>query len=304
MSTIKDHYGIHGQVPFIDVELTVDNQVYVDPHRIRLMGTPQPFADDACRAMDTFATEVARCVLSYRAADHRRGRDLLQHFNEPRETRLGMSAAGINGHGGAKVLGAAIWDSLAGPDLRPLLEIGILRKLEAVPVYVEGIGSDITSDLTTRIIFAALAAFTAEMVATYPEFRRHPEGMTRVQRPVWDEVNLRWRDEYFELPVAEGRPLVLVPEGWAENTLLMSHSRFFDVEVLSWAQNEQAFIRAGKVLKTPKNVLRLQPGLTRGRNTSIAVTMRAFRNSQVNLFDHFGDFVDEKYEPPHGRAAA
>ncbi|WP_328712287.1 hypothetical protein [Nocardia salmonicida] len=304
MSSIKDHYKIHGQVPFIDVELTVDNQMYVDPHRIRLMDTPQPFADDACRAMDIFTTEIASCVLSSNATDHRRGRDLLQHFNEPRETRLGMSAAGINGHGGAKVLGAAIWDSLAGPDLRPLLEIGILRKLEAVPVYVEGIGNDITSDLTTRIIFAALAAFTAEMVATYPEFRRHPEGMTTVQRPVWDGVNRRWRDEYFELPVAEGRPLVLVPEGWAGHTLLMSHSRFFDVEVLGWAQIEQAIIREGKVLKTPKTDLRRQPGLSRGRTTSIAVTMRAFHDSQVNLFDRFGDFVDGKWEPPHGLAAA
>ncbi len=304
MATIKDHYGIHGPVPFVNVELTVDNRIYVDPHRVRLMGTPQPFADDARRAMDTFATEVTRCVLSSNAADHRRGRDLLQHFNEPRETRLGMSAAGINGHGGAKVLGAAIWDSLVGPDLRPLHEIGILRKLEAIPVYIDGIGVDITSDLTTRIIFAQLAAFTAQMVAAYPEFRRHSEGVTTVQRPVWDSTDRRWRDVYIELPVADGRPLLLVPDGWAGRTLLMSHGRFYDVEVLGWAQVEQAIVREGKVLKTPKTELRRQTGLSRGRSTSIVVTTRAFRDSQVNLFDHFGAFVDGKWEPPNGQAAA
>ncbi|WP_328658645.1 hypothetical protein [Nocardia salmonicida] len=304
MAAISSHYGILGHVPFIDVELTVDNRLYVDPHRIRLMSGPEPHASDARKAMDTFTAEVARCVLSSNAADHRRGRDLLQHFNEPRETRLGMSVAGINGHGGAKLLGASIWDSLTGPDIRPLLEFGIFRELEAVPVYVEGIGNDITSDLTTRIIFAALVAFTAEMVAKYPEFRRHPEGMTTVQRPVWDGSERRWRDQFVELPVADGRPLLLVPEGWAGNSLMMSHGRFFDTEVLSWAQLEQAVFRDGRVLKTSKHDLRRQPGLSRGRSTTIAVTMRAFENEDVDLFARFRAYVDGKWEPPHRRTAA
>lgn len=42
MPTITTHYGITGPVPFVDVEVTADNRLYVDPHAIRLRRTPQP----------------------------------------------------------------------------------------------------------------------------------------------------------------------------------------------------------------------------------------------------------------------
>ena len=42
MPIITTHYGITGPVPFVDVEVTADNRLYVDPHAIRLRRTPQP----------------------------------------------------------------------------------------------------------------------------------------------------------------------------------------------------------------------------------------------------------------------
>lgn len=54
MPTITTHYGITGPVPFVDVEVTADNRLYVDPHAIRLRRTPQPFA--ASRACARWAS--------------------------------------------------------------------------------------------------------------------------------------------------------------------------------------------------------------------------------------------------------
>ena len=90
--------------------------------------------------------------------------DLLQHFEEPRETRLGYAAAGFSGHGGAAEVGTWIWEALT-TELEALLRVGILTQIEDLPLFVEGLAEDITSDLTTRIIFEPLSKFTASMVA-------------------------------------------------------------------------------------------------------------------------------------------
>ncbi|WP_329406010.1 hypothetical protein OG563_30565 [Nocardia vinacea] len=295
MPSICEYYRIMRPVPFVDVELTVDNLLFVDPHVIRLATGPQPFEDMAEYCMDTFFKEVTACVLSSSASENRRGLDLLQHFGEPRETRLGMSAAGINGHGGSTVIGSHIYDVLSGPDIEPLLRVGILREVEALALFVPGIDRDRCSDLTTRIIFAALARFTAEVVATHPEFKTRGGGMTTVIRQVWDPDLRLWMEKPVELPVAAGQPLLLVPTHWVRRTLLMSSGRFYGTEVLSWAQLEQAVVREGRTLKTPKWKLRQQAGLARGRSTNAAVTLRAFEQEETDLVANFKVMVDAKY---------
>ncbi|NCL77139.1 hypothetical protein AIIKEEIJ_06342 [Rhodococcus sp. YH1] len=67
------------------------------------------------------------------------------------------------------------------------------------------------------------------------------------------------------LPLAAGKPLRLVPRYWARPTLLVSAGRYYDTSVLSLAQAERSMVTlGGKVLKTPKDLLRTQPGLKRG----------------------------------------
>ena len=63
----------------------------------------------------------------------------------------------------------------------------------------------------------------------------------------------------------------------------MSAGRFYDTSVLSYAQLEQAVLsRDGKLLKTPKDLLKTQRALARGRATNLAVTRRAHERAIVN----------------------
>lgn len=94
--------------------------------------------------------------MSSNLAQRTKALGMLQRFNEASETRLGMAEVGFRGHGAAEDIGERIWTALT-TDLDALLEVGILKRLEHLPLFVEGVGKDLTSDVTTRIIFDSLA---------------------------------------------------------------------------------------------------------------------------------------------------
>ncbi|MGK9271581.1 hypothetical protein KXR83_11355 [Williamsia muralis] len=293
MKKITDVFGINRSVPFIDVAVDADNRIFVDPHAIRVLPQPDSHAIAALDCLDTFFGSVASCAMSTTASDRRRGVALLQRFTEPWETRLGMSADGFRGHGGSHEVGTWIWDALT-TDLAALLTVGVLAQLEDLPLFVEGVDRDITSDITTRIIFAALAAFTQEVLADYPEFSTGGHTLVTVERQIWDPALREWNMVQMELPQVDGDPLLLVPSNWARHNLLMSAKRFYETTVLSFAQDEQAVVTSrGKVSRTRKDLLKRQPALKRGRVTNLNVTRRAVANSQ-DLIEMFKLFVARK----------
>ncbi|MDP2012903.1 MAG: hypothetical protein Q8L05_01625 [Actinomycetota bacterium] len=305
MPTVTDYYGIDRSVPFVNVDIAADNRLYVDPRAIRLRREPQPYAAAAIECADTFLREVTRCVIDGTPTEMARGEDLLQHFVEPWETRLGMAVEGFRGHGGAEVVGTRIWTALT-DDVRALVRIGVLRQLEDLPLFVDGVDRDITSDVTTRIIFEPLARFTAAVIADYPEFSVGGHRVETFRRQVWDPAKCGWSEATVSLPVSGGRPLLLVPKGWARPSLLMSAGRYYETAVLSFAQLEQAVRAAdGKLLTTPKDRLRDQPGLGRGRATNLRITMKALSDEQ-DLIAAFKRFVDERFDPDevYGKSAA
>lgn len=290
MPTITQYYGISGPVPFIDVEVTADNRLYVDPHAIRLRKPGQPFADQALLCLDTFTGQVTEGILKGTPASLRRGEQLLQRFVEPWETRLGMSSRGFHGHGGGNIVGTWIWDVLTG-DVEALVRIGVLKHVEDLPLFVDGVDRDITSDITTRIIFDALVKFTAQMLVQYPEFTGGGHKVGTFTKQIWSTDALDWVDVEVTLPVADGKALLLVPTGWARPTLLMSAGRYYETSVLTFAQLEQAVVGSdGKLIKTPKDRLKKQTGLGRGRSTNLAVTIKAFEKGE-DLLVAFKAFV-------------
>lgn len=295
MPSITKNYGIKGPVPFHDVDVTSDNRLYVDPHAVRLRRDPQPFADEAIDCADTFLSEITGAIMKGTPASLRRGERLLQKFAEPWETRMGMAEEGFAGHGGSEVVGTWIWNTLC-EDVEALVRVGVLRQLEDLPLFVNGIGKDITSDVTTRIMFGPLARFTEDMLVKFPEFTSGGHKVGKFKRQVWNPAAREWDEETFTLPIANDKPLLLVPLGWARRNLLMSAGRYYETSVLSFAQFEQAVVGSdGKLITTPKDKLKTQPGLRRGRQTIFVVTRRAFENEQ-DLLQTFKAFVDGRYD--------
>lgn len=296
MPTISQHYKLKQPFEFLNVDIDNDNRLFLDPHAIRLEKGPSPFGRKARESMDSFFSEVVSCVRSPKKSNGIRGQDLLQHFNEPKETRLGMSRSGIDGHGAAEELGTRIWNALS-TDARALVGVGVLKLVEHIPLFVSEIDKDITSDITTRIIFEPLARFTQAMVKKYPEFTKGTHKTGNFEMQVWHVGQKKWSKKELELPVAAGRPLLLVPKHWARPSLLMASGRYYETLVLTFVQEELGTIdpATGKLTGYPsKEKLKKRPNYKRGRPTIVRITEDA-QSSGEDLVDRFRAFVARKY---------
>lgn len=295
-ATITTHFGIAEPVPFVDVNAYTDTRLFVDPRAVRLQGAPSPFVDEANWCTKTFFDEIRRCITSSSSSENQRALSLLQQFKEPKQTRLGLAKNGIEGHGGSAVVGRWIWETLSN-DANALLHVAVLKWVEDLPLFVEGVGNDITSDLTTRIIYGPLADFTGKMVASYPQLRAGNHKIVSSTHQVWNPVELEWETRSIELPSVDGVPLLLVPKNWVRGTLLMSATRYYETEMLSYVQRSGAPRDArGKLILTPKYKLKESGQYPRGRDTIIRVTTEAARNGDDPLAN-FRTFVDDRFSP-------
>jgi hypothetical protein len=294
---ITVHYRISGPVDFLDVHVDRDNRLFIDPSRIRVAQKTDPLAGKAYGLLTSFFDEVLRCINSTNPADRRKGEAILQAFGEPHETRLGMSSVGVRGHGGSEGIGSSIWHELLNNQLCRV-DVAVLKYIEDMPIFVSGVDADITSDVTTRIILPALAAFTNQMMAKHPEFSASPHVTTTTAFPVWNSTTLRWESQRITLPGAAGKPLLLVPKAWAGPRLLMTYGQYYQLPLLGRIQDERAAYDPARkrIVKPYKKTLSRQPNLLRSRQTCTTQTVRAFQDG-VDLVDRYRHQADERAVP-------
>jgi hypothetical protein len=176
--------------------------------------------------------------------------------------------------------------------------VGVLKWVEDIPIFVYGVDKDITSDLTTRIIFEPLAKFTQAMMRKYPQFTQGSHYAKSFSRQVWSPSQKRWVYKTIELPVAAGIPLILVPKRWARPGLLMSAGRYYQTSLLSFVQEQRGVIDAetGDLLTEPKWRLEERKEFEQGLKTIMRVTREAHVERE-DLLARFRAFVDRRYEP-------
>lgn len=284
MTKVSKFYGIGGELPFVDVDVAQDLRLFLDPHRVRLYASVVPEGKHAVACMDSFMG----FLIDQLACGGPRVVENLERFTEPKETRLGMSRRGHDGHGGAAEIGSRIWTALS-TDLEMLVRVGILRHLEDLPLFVEGVDRDITSDIATRIVFGALLDFTQRMTIDHPQLQR---GAQDHVMQVWNVTAQEWENRTIRLPAPLGKPLVLVPATWVGNTLLMSSRRFFEVTVRGEVQRrETVILEDGTCVRPTKEQLAKRADLPRSRLTSITWVRRAAGDG-INLLAQFREFVD------------
>lgn len=284
---ISQYYGLQGQVPFVDVDVVNDSRLFVDPCAVRMFAGHVKQGALAVACLDTFFAELRESKL-----ESPRAEELLGSFREPWETRMGLSVAGSYGRGGATDTGLKILNELrANSDA--YFELAIMKRLEHLPLFIEGVADDITSDITTRIIFDALVDFTNEMMLLYPQLARETK---RVVKQVWNPDSRDWEEKEVVLPVAGGKELLLVPREWAQANILMSHTRYSDKVVLDFYQEKRTVLDInGHAHKPRKEDLRRDKTLELGCRKNLEVTLRRLGEGR-EVVAEFEAFVDEQYD--------
>jgi len=199
---VSEYYHLGRTQPeldFVDVDVTGDVRVFVDPRALRLLESDWGVE---CRSLiqNCFRT----IITSLQSGDAVRARGILGALREPNETHLGLSRGRAQGRALGNESAIDVADSLAKSSA---VRTGLLEDLEDTILMVENIGPDIISDITTNIIRYPLIKYTQQMCGIYG-IPLEEVGSGRL----WDPNNIQWYTCMVHQPVARGRRLLLVPK--------------------------------------------------------------------------------------------
>lgn len=286
-------------VSFVDVNVLLDNRLFVDPSAIRVGASNRNrWATAAYASLREFFDEILVCLAD--PALDAQGRNALAEFHEPRETRLGMSKNGFDGAGSSAEIGERIWQTLL---TNPVcaVSVALLKRIEDLALFVDDVADDRISDLTTRIIIRDLVAYTRRQMQKYPTLALAPIEHT-IQ--VWDVVAKAWTTETFTLPrvVRAGKPdsaLILVPKKFVHIGLRMNPTGFWSIEAIGAVQHDRTkFDENGKTVSKPrKQDLKQIPEFEAIRPTNTNQTIRIWERDQVSLVENYRAYVDRAFEP-------
>jgi hypothetical protein len=213
------------ELDFVDVPTDGDILLFIDPFAISRR--VDPWSQQCNRAIVSFFQLVVDSIVRQ---DIDKARELLRHLHEPNETRLGFSSNRPDGSGFGNFLSEALLDALQDSSA---VKTGFISSLEEAEIMIEGVGRDKISDLSTNIIRKYLAEYTKE------QCKLHNIPIRNVPlNPYYSIEDGDWISDYFELPVAEQKPILLVPKIIVRYDPAYNHQKFYNDFVLSYLQAE------------------------------------------------------------------
>lgn len=229
---------------FVDVDVTDDVPVFIDPTAIRVQKGRWAYA---CQEdLQSFFQCLLKAIAS---GDRAQVKRLVSPLVEPNETHLGLSRGESRGRGLGNARNSdrlidALTESKAA-------STGLLSDLEDTVLFIPGIGRDIISDITTCIIRGRLIEYTQQMC----DFHEIPL-VEQYAPPVWNSSLEGWSDsEPTRLPRVDGDILILVPKSIVRVRLSMKRSEYYrgflrpiyeEIEVNTAGSNLVNVLKSGK----------------------------------------------------------
>jgi len=230
LTTVSEHYSLGRTQPtldFVDVPIDGDIRVFVDPRALRLLQSA--WGAECVSLVQSFFRTVLAAIQGDRHEDARR---LLRALREPNETRLGLSRGRPRGRALGPESANSVWEALRHSEA---VRSGLLRDLEDTILMVEGIRSDIVSDITTNIIREPLIRYTQDACRYYGIPMEHDVDSGFL----WDQAGHEWRSKYVDLPVAGGRKLLLVPKAIVRRHMDYSTEEYYNDYILEHLREQE-----------------------------------------------------------------
>ncbi len=192
------------ELDFVDIDVDLDFPLYFDPSTF--LDGDDEFSKDCADDIYDFFDAVMEAI---RQGDRHRGVELLAALREPNDTHLGVSKGKPAGRGLGPGQAAKVYRSLAGSKA---IGTSLITDLSDYAMFIDGIGPDKISDITTNIIRERLLTYTIEQcdlngVQLHPSL---PSGL------VWDRKNRKWKQKYVDRPYYDDAPILLVPKRYVK----------------------------------------------------------------------------------------
>lgn len=230
MVRVSEHYGItaaQASLEFVDVDISNDSPLFIDPTALRLIDTP--LTRECTHLIQSFFGYILELT---RDGNQTEAQRLLGGLGELNETRLGFSSGRARGSGLGPELGRLLWDALS---TSRAASTGVLSDLEEATMFIDNIGPDRVSDLITNIIRGPLIRFTNEMAIKYSL----PQVSDLISYE-WNPRTKSWDEITCALPIADAMPLLLVPRMFVHRTRpTFDASQYYRHAVIPYIQNQQ-----------------------------------------------------------------
>ena len=234
---ISQHFGIVGDqstLEFVDVALNSDSPYFLDPCAFGNLRSK--WGEGCVSLLQSFFNAVLNRIGS---GDHAGARQLLASLNEPNETHLGLSKGRPAGRGMGSGLAMAMWEALSGSEAATT---GLLQDLEDTVLFIDGIGHDRISDITTNIVRGPLMEFTQDAALFYGIKLTKDVASARC----WNSSLERWEVSFVDLPTVKSGPLLLVPKCLVRRRPTFDPGEYINHHILPILQEEE--LKAGGAL--------------------------------------------------------
>lgn len=292
---ISSHYKLDGDqstFEFVDVALNSDSPFFLDPRAFRALRSD--WGEHCVSLLQSFFDDVLTRIQS---GDHARAQQLLGSLSEPNETHLGLSSGRPAGRGMGSGLAEAMWEALSKSDAAAS---GLLQDLEDTVLFIDGIGHDRISDITTNIVRESLIEFTQDAAAYY--------GIPLVKRVAsarcWNSSLRKWEVGYVDLPKVPTGPLILVPKCLVRRRPTFDPGEYIDHHILPILQEEELQAGSSLVEVLKNGTMRVTKKTVEekyGRSKKVA---REVTTKHPEALDRYrSQSVTRRQPPSHGELA-
>ena len=232
----SDYFNLgksQAELDFVDIPLDTDIKLYVDPYALSIENDLW-FIECNNLVVDYFQL-VINSIMSKELQTAKR---LLSNLHEPNDTHLGESKGKPSGRGVGSVQAGAIYNQLK--DSKAAIS-GKLQDLSDCELLIPGISNDKISDITINIIRNKLVEYTETQCQLHDIVTRQvASGL------YWDSETSKWRNRYANLPVYNGRRIILIPKAAVRVHLTTDYQYYYKHFVLEYLQAEH--LNAGSAL--------------------------------------------------------
>ncbi len=226
------------ELDFVDVDLERDTPLFIDPYFLSLR--VDALSTNASRTVRNFFQRIISLIGDSRNDE---AIELLNYLKEPNETCLGLSVGRPRGRGIGSFQAEAIFRSL---QTSRAVQTGLVEDIEDCQIFVDNIGKDKVSDMTTNVIRKHLITYTQKQCEIWdiPMHDGTPSGF------YWNRSTETWSTEYTNMLVADERIILLVPKSIVSFCNNYVPSKYYQHYILNFMQNEH--LRLGSHLVRSK----------------------------------------------------
>lgn len=258
MPRFSQAFGIlssQSELDFVDIELTSDSPLYLDPYAIQLKS--DEWSDICTDQIRSFFTEILNAL---REDNPDRAAHFLSNLHEPNETRLGVSYGEPMGRAIGPKKARRIAESIVNSRA---FETGVLADVSEAELFIQFVGPDTISDLTTNVLREPLANYTAQQCDLY-NVELFPVNSIG---PIWNSQIRDWEAKTLHLPMYSGKPILLVPKMSVRHCLALNSQEFYNHHMIEFLKAEyhqpggalvQTF-KDGRTYVTKKSVKEVHP---------------------------------------------